>query len=136
MPIPVTVAHSSSCDSSSLLIVADAINGHPIILKNITSQSKDHEIVRLNEKDYKYKNRCAAYSPLFHAALVITRSGTVKLANCSPGVKTWTVVEVGERMDVATKQWQCCSLAFSRDGYRALALDRKGRLLVTDFITA
>jgi len=67
--------------------------------------------------------------------LVITRSGTVKLINCSTtGNKPWTVHEAGlESLHVGGRQWRVCSLQFSKDGYRALAFDRKGKLLIIDF---
>lgn len=124
------VTDRSCCDSTGLLIIADASDAYPVIVKNITSPSDQHQSITFSEKEYKYKNRCAAYSPLSNSAMIITRSGTVKLANCSLGLKSWTVVEVGERMVVSGR---CCSLGFSTDGSRVLALDRRGKLLVLEF---
>src|SRR5436190_14956170 len=128
----VLVTNTSSFDSSSLLIIADAENASPVIVKNI-AEPKAH-IVTLNEKEYKYKNCCAAYSPLNHAALLITRFGTLKLVNLNAGPKRWTVIDLEEELDSSGRHWwQFCSLQFSRDGRRALALDRKGKLLIIDF---
>lgn len=123
----------SSWDSTALLILADASNAYPVIVKNITSSSGQHQITTLSEKEYKYKNCCAAYSPLADSAVIITRSGTIKLVNCSTGLKNWTVLEVGEQLDISGRQWRHCSVGFSRDGYRALILDRKGKLFLLEF---
>jgi|ERR1700737_3851987 len=126
----------SAHDSSSLFVTADANQGFPVLVKNITSPASEHKVTTFQNGDYKYKNCCTAYSPLTSAALIITRSGTVKLANCSTGNRTWTTAKIGaEQLDVADMQWRFCSLGFSRDGYRALALDRRGKLFVTDFTT-
>jgi len=117
-----------------LLVIADAENAYPVVVNNITLPEEQHEPYTLSGKDtYKYKNCCVAYSPLFNAALIITRSGTAKLANCSTGFKTWTVAELPERLDAADKHWQACSVGFSRDGRRALALDHRGKILMADF---
>jgi hypothetical protein len=126
-------ANCSSWDSTALLILADALDAYPVIVSNITSSSEQHQITTLTEKEYKYKNCCAAYSPLADSAVIITRSGTIKLVNCSTGLKHWTVLEVGEQLDISGRQWRCCSVEFSRDGYRALVLDRKGKLFMLEF---
>jgi len=123
----------SSLDSKALLILADAPNGFPVIIKNITSPSNEHQEVSLNAKEYKYRNCCAAYSPLSHFALIITRAGTIKMINCDTGPKAWTVVNVGETVNVSGTYWQVCSLVFSRDGDRAVAFDCKGKVVVMDF---
>jgi hypothetical protein len=116
--------------------VSDAANAFPVLVKNITSPASEHQMTTLKGEEYKYKNCCAAYSPLTNAALMITRSGTVKLANCSTGKRTWQTAKIGsEQLDVGDKHWRFCSLGFSKDGYRALALDRRGKMLVTDFTT-
>ena len=128
----VFVTNFSSFDSSSLLIVADAENASPVLVKNIASPNQ--HIVTFSGKEYKYKNCCAAYSPLNNAALLITRFGKLKLANLSAGSKIWTVFELEEQLDSSERHWwRFCSLEFSRDGRRALALDTRGKLLVMDF---
>jgi len=53
-------------------------------------------------------------------------TGLKLLVNCGTGNKTWRVAELGERLDVGDKSWQYCALGLSRDGNRALALDRGG----------
>jgi hypothetical protein len=116
-------------------VLSDAFEAYPLIVKEITSLPAKTQTFTLFEPEYKYKNCCGAYSPVSKSALVITRSGTLKLINCSTsGTKRWTVLEAGlESLDVAERQWMVCSLQFSRDGYRALALDRKGKLFIVDF---
>jgi hypothetical protein len=99
-----------------------------MIVNNIASE--EHQPLELGGKDYKYHNRCVAYSPLSHIALIITRKGTVKMINCSAVTKAWMV---GEKMEVSGPNWRFCSLNFSRDGYRAVALDRKGKMVVIEF---
>jgi hypothetical protein len=99
-----------------------------MIVNNIASE--EHQALELTGKDYKYHNRCVAYSPLFHYALIITRYGTVKMINCSAVANAWMV---GEKMAVSGSDWRFCSLTFSRDGYRAVALDRKGKMVVIEF---
>jgi hypothetical protein len=132
---PLGVANSSSLTSESLLVISDADSAYPVIVDHIASPTVQHKIRTLVGKDtYKYKNCYAAYSPLAHAALIITRSGTVKLINCSTGTKTWEIAEIGEFMDVGDGPGSSCSLGFSKCGTRALALDRKGKVLVADFV--
>ena len=121
------LTNCSSRDSTSLLVLADALNAYPVIVKNIASPL-EQQIV-LSDKEYKYKNWCGAYSPIADSALIVTRSGTVKLANCSPGLRSWGAVEIGKRLSVS----RGCSVGFSSDGYRAVALDRKGKLLLLEF---
>lgn len=82
---------------------------------------------------YKDTNCRVAYSPISSAALLVTRTGTVKLVNCAMKGRKWTVVDLSkEKMD-DMKPWRYCSLGFSKDGYRGLALDRRAKLLVVEF---
>ena len=119
----------SSLVSSSVLILADAENAYPQIIKNITTPNA--RIITFCDEDYKYQNCCAAFSPLSDTALITTRSGKVKLANFSDGFRSWMVGEVPVEVDHSERQWwRFCSLGFSTDGYRAFALNLKGRLLV------
>src|SRR5271170_1263434 len=134
LPIYLTVSNDSSPACTSLLVVSDAEGAYPVIVNNITSPEELQDPILLEGKDtYKFKNCCAAYSPSFNAALIITRAGTVKLVNCGTGNKTWHVAELGERLDVGDQSWQFCALGFSRDGNRALALDRRGKIMMADF---
>jgi hypothetical protein len=128
-------ADVSAPNASALLVISDADGAYPVIVNNITSPENTHEVITLTGKDtYKYKNCCAVYAPGFHAALIITRSGTVKIINCSTSnFKSWTFAELGESLNVSDKQWLKCSLGFSRDGSRAIALDWRGKLLMADF---
>jgi hypothetical protein len=125
----------SSGDTTALLVLSDAAEAYPVIVKEFTSLPANLQTFPLFEQEYKYKNCCGAYSPVSNTALIITRSGTLKMINCSTsGTKSWTVLEAGlESLDVGERQWMVCSLQFSRDGYRALALDRKGKLIIIDF---
>jgi len=128
------LTHSSSADSTSLLVISDADQAYPVIVKNITSSEEKHVLTPLVGKDnaYKFKNCCAAYAPSFSAALIITRAGTVKLINCSTEYKSWEIAELGEGIDVGDKFWQYCGLGFSRDGSRAIAVDRRGKMIMAD----
>ena len=127
----------SSSDSTALFVVADAIGGCPIVIKNVTSHNSEHQIVTFTDKEYKMKNCAAAYSPIDCAALMITRSGTLKLVNLRPAPRFWHVLQMGsEQLDVSERQWRFCSLRMSMDGHRGLALDKRGNLLVTDFFIA
>ena len=133
--VPLLIGFNGSSPAcTSLLVVSDAEGAYPVIVNNIISPEELHDPIPLVGKDtYKFKNCCAAYSPSFNAALIITRAGTVKLVNCGTGNKTWHVAELGERLDVGDKSWQYCALGFSRDGNRALALDRRGKIMMADF---
>jgi hypothetical protein len=114
-----------------LLIISDANHGYPVLVKNFTSPSSEHETTALSSKEYKFKNCLAAFSPVTSAAVVITRSGTAKLINC--GSADWKVVELGKESLDLGKRWSYCGLEFSTSGYRALALDRWGKLFVFNF---
>ena len=115
-------------------MLSDADEAYPVIVQNITSTVESQEAFVLSGKDtYKFKNSCTAFSPTFNGALVVTRAGTVKMINCRTGVKTWHVAEVVESLDVSDKSWQFSSVEFSRDGRRAIALDRRGKLIMVDF---
>jgi len=67
-------------------------------------------------------------------ALLVTRSGSVKIAECTanrPGngaIATLT----NERLD-DDMVWRYCGLAFSEDGMRGFATDRR-KLLIFDFV--
>ena len=98
-----------------------------MLVQNIASE---HKTLEFNEKDYEYHNRCVAYSPLSHIALIITQSGMIKIINCGAVAKAWTV---GEKMEVSGSNWRSCSLAFLRDPYCAVALDGKGKMVVIEF---
>jgi hypothetical protein len=128
------IPDNSSPQSTSLLVISDAWSGYPVMVKNINCPERMHEQTELVGKDgaYKYKNCCVAFAPSVNAALIITRAGTAKLMNCSTGKKEWEVAEMGERLDVGEKYWQYCALGFSIDGSRALALDRRGKMLMAD----
>jgi WD40 repeat protein len=122
----------SSSHSSSLLIVSYAKKAYPVLVGNIVFPGKELKILPMGEV-YKDTNCRVAYSPISSAALIITRTGTVKLVNCATKSSGWTVVDLSkEKMD-DMKPWRYCSLAFSRDGYRGLALDRRGKLLIVEF---
>lgn len=129
------MSNYSSYVSSSILILADAKKAYPRIIKNITSSNV--RPVTFSDKTYKFQNCCAAFSPLDDVALIITRSGTVKLANFREGFNGWTIGELSVELDSSEEQWwRFCSLGFSKDGYRAFALDLKGTLLIIDFVPA
>ena len=126
--------NDSSPTCTSLLVVSDAEGAYPVIVNNIIYPEEHHDPIPLEGKDtYKFKNCCATYSPSFNAALIVTRAGTVKLVNCGTGNKSWHVAELGERLDVGDRQWQYCAIGFSKDGNRALALDRRGKIMMADF---
>jgi hypothetical protein len=117
-------------------------------VSNITSLDKENEVDFLsaayneayneNEFDflseaYKDTNCCVAYSPISSAALMITRTGTLKLANCASGDRRWSVIKMGKEKLDDKQPWRYSSLAFSKDGFRGLALDRTGKVLAIDF---
>ena len=39
---------------------------------------------------------------------------------------------LGGGIDVGDKFWQHCGLGFSRDGSRAIAVDRRGKMVMAD----
>jgi len=129
---------SSSSTSKSLLVVAYANGIYPIILKNVTLRKREIEVVSLaNDRtdydDYTDRNCCAAYSPLANVALIISSTGTVKVANCTLGSRKWNVDKMlNEKLDGA-QPWLDCSLAISNDGLLGLALDRRGKLVIVKF---
>lgn len=104
-------------------------------MKNIIIPSETYEVIHLDGKDFESTNCSAAYSPSWTAALVLNRSGTLKQLSYS--AKKWTIEPVNKNnnLDVSGERWQFCSLGFSRDGHRALALDFTGKLLVMDFVS-
>ena len=118
-------------DSKSLLVVADADKAYPLIVKNIVQSERSHVISSLSGKDgaYKYKNIRVACNPSFDVAIVVTRSGTVKLINCNLEDKSWQVKEMSEEIDVSKGRWMECSVGFSVDGTRGIVLDWKGRMM-------
>ena len=114
-------------------MVTYAENAYPVILKNITrSPDPEFRVIKLS-KDYKDTNCCVIYSPVQNAALVITRTGSVKLANCAPGRVQWTIHPLSKEKLDHMEPWRYCSLGFSQKGLRAVALDRKGKLVVIKF---
>jgi hypothetical protein len=122
----------SSHDSTSLVVIAYAEKAYPVIVRNITSYEKENKVEFLGEA-YKDTNCCIAYSPISSAALMITRTGTLKLANYAGGTPRWTVIEMGKEKLDDKQPWRYCSVAFSKDGFRGLAVDRRGKVLVIDF---
>jgi len=115
-------------------VIADARNGYPVVVKDITQPESDHRVREFKSSVYKFKNRFVAYSPIANAALMITRQGTVKLANFAEGKSQWTVVEVGdEQLEFDIRQWRSCSLGFFSDGTRGIAMDARGKLIIVDF---
>jgi hypothetical protein len=125
-------ANFSSHDSSSLVVIAYAEKAYPVIVSNITSLEKEKKVDFLSEA-YKDTNCCVTYSPISSSALMITRTGTLKLANCAGGNPRWSVIEMGKEKLDDKQPWRYSSLAFSKDGFRGLALDRRGKVLVVDF---
>ena len=89
----------SSHDSTSLVVIAYAEKRYPVIVRNIISYEKENKVEFLGE-GYKDTNCCIAYSPISSAALMITRTGTLKLANYDGGTPRWTVIEIEkEKLD-------------------------------------
>lgn len=117
----------SSPDASALLVVADAANAYPTLVRHVTSSTAKKETTHLKNQKYKFKNRGVVYSPILSAAIIVTRFGRVKLINCGKEQR-WTAMELGR-----LKKNDAWALGFSNDGYHALALDCKGTLLVTEF---
>jgi len=128
-------ADYSTHDSTSLFIVADAIHGYPVIVRNIIVQSDKYDVIHLDDKKFERTIRCGAFCPVndWSVALIVNRSGQLKLV--SPGATGWSVEPINKqpKVDVQEMRWRVCSLVFSRDGHRAVALDLTGKLLVTDF---
>jgi len=118
-------------DSKSLVVVADADKAYPLIVKDIVQSERSHVISSLSGKDgaYKYKNSRVVCNPCFDVAIVVTRSGTVKIINCNLDDKTWQVKEMSEAVDVSKGHWMECSVGFSQDGTRGIVLDWKGRMM-------
>ena len=113
-----------------MLVIADAINGHPILVKNILNDKR--EVVSF--KDYKYKNRFVAFSPIANAALLITRHGTIKWANFGEGHIAWSLVQLGdEQLELNSRQWGSRCLGMFPEGMRGIAVDASGRLFFIDF---
>jgi hypothetical protein len=128
------VSNISLHDSSSLVVIADADKSYPLIVKNIIQSERSHVINSLSGKDgtYKYKNCRIACNPCFDAALIVTRSGSVKLINCKVEDRTWEVKEMSEQVDVSKGHWMDSSAGFSRDGSRGIILDWRGRMMFID----
>ena len=135
------VANKSSHDSTKLLIVAEAVgDSFPAI---IYQSNRQYEAVRLMSDGYKHKHKsehriCSAVlSPGFFGALMLFRDGTVKFANWSHGSEHETVKDVadGERLEEETNETRgTFSLAFLEDGMKALAVDRRGKVLALTFV--
>jgi len=120
---------SSSFDGTALLVLADANNGYPVLIKDIFHGQQP---VMFNE--YKFKNRFGVYSPISNTALIITRKGTVKLLNLAEGRRLWHMKELSdEQLELNPRRERDCSLGFSSDGTRAIAMDSKGQLIIIDF---
>ena len=121
---------SSSPDSSSLLVVAIAEGSYPVLLKNVMKQ--DSLVDTVLGKTYKDNVCRAAYLLSFNVAVMVTRSGTVKIANFGTG----QIHQVGDKTKKLDHKgpWSSCSLGFCDVGMFALALDRRGKLLVIKFM--
>src|SRR5579859_6424658 len=88
-----------------------------------------------NKKD-EHRICLAAISPAFFGALLLYRDGTLKFANWSRGKEYHSVEEIaeGERLEEETKKIRgTSSIAFTKDGRRALAVDREGKVLAMRF---
>jgi hypothetical protein len=125
------LSNGSSADCSSLLVISDADHGYHVLVKNISSPLSDHDTTALSSQEYKYKNCLAAFSLVAYAAVVITRSVTAKLVNC--GSAGWNVVELSKESLNLGNRWSYYGVEFSTSGYRALALDRRGKFFVFNF---
>jgi hypothetical protein len=114
-----------------LLVVADdRKDAWPIVVKNITSPGERFDVHPL--MGFGSKNFCAAYSPISNIGITIS-NGTVALANCSHGEKV-DHIDKTHKFDTSNKQWRNYSLA--DDDYRALALDKRGKLLIIYFTSS
>jgi hypothetical protein len=125
------LSNSSLRDSSSLLAIADADNAFPVIVHKITRSEREHTVSSTNSA-YKFKNCRVACSPCFDVALMITRSGSVKVINCNMEERSWYVKEMSEQVDMSKGHWRECSVAFSQDGTRGIVLDWRGRMMFID----
>jgi hypothetical protein len=133
--------NKSSADSNNLLIVADAkgASSFPII---INKSDERYSVVPITSEKYRHKNKekyricSAAISPGFFGSLLLFRNGKVKFANWSGSRDHETLMEVahGERLEEETRNIRgTSSMAFSADGMRALAVDRRGKVLALEF---
>jgi hypothetical protein len=131
MSLPDFPSNTSLRNSSSLLVIADADKAFPVIVHKITRSERQHN-VSSTDSAYKFKNCRVACSPCFDVALMITRSGSVKVINCNTEEKSWHVKELSEQVDVSKGHWTECSVAFSQDGTRGIVLDWRGRMMFID----
>ena len=127
-----TITNLSSSGQWLFVVADDRREAWPIVIKNVTSPGERFDVDYLT--GFGSKNFCAAYSPISNVGITIS-NGAVALANCRHGEKV-DHVDRTHKFDTSNKQWRNYSLAFSDDGYRALALDKRGKLLVIYFTSS
>jgi hypothetical protein len=117
------------------------VASYPVIVYK-PRDSEKYKPLPIISPHYKHKARdehricLAATSPLFFGALLLMRNGTVKFANWSRGREHHSVEEIGdgERLEEETKKIRgSSSIVFTSDGMKALAVDRKGKVLAIRF---
>jgi hypothetical protein len=110
---------------------------YPVIITRITSPREDqraHVLSNARLEDEDYRVACYPKSNML-AAAIITGSGEFLLTYLNPNGNdvVWAVNYHTERLDLdANKESGFCSVAFSDT--RALALDRRGNLLVMELV--
>ena len=115
------------------------INSFPVVIYKPSSKYAAVPIIsdKYSRKSKKKRKICSAVlSPKFFGALLLFCDGKLKFANWSDGAENETVEEVaeGERLEEDTDQFPgSSSVAFTRDGMGALAVDRRGKVLAMRF---
>ena len=124
------VATDTSSPTLSLLSIAP--KPYPVIVKHVTWRDPGPSDRCELPTEFKYNICCAKFSPVSSAALLITRSGSIKLGNCAAGANKASIAAItNERVD-EKQLWRYCSLAISDDGNRGFATDRR-KYLVFEF---
>ena len=80
-------------------------------------------------KEYKDNICRIALVPFYNAALMISRTGSVKVANFS----TQEIFDLNAKKMDDYEPWWLCSVGFSENGSLGLVLDRKANLLAIRF---
>ena len=109
---------------------------YPVIITKITSPREDQRgygLVNASLEDEDYQVACYQKSNML-AAAIITCSGELLLTYLTPTASSvWAVSYHTERLDVnLDKDYGFCSLVFTDS--RVLAVDRRGNLLIMEFV--
>ena len=130
-----TFSKRSLGDSHSLYIVSKDKAAHPTVITKITTPGqKPRDLIGDKHDGEELRVACHPKAKDVLAAAVITRAGEFIVRYLTPSANDiWRVRRHYEPLDLKLDQKSgFCSVGFSEE--RALALDRRGHLLVTDFV--